>query len=116
MESNIAGADESWSVFGDEGLICIFGIGSGTLMDDKGYPWFIATTRLMQHKKSFLVGTKTVLAEWLKRYPTLMNYVQVKYTSALRWLRWAGFTVHSSKPIGVDGQLIHEVVLRRSSV
>ena len=113
LRDNIKYADDSWIVIYDDRVLCMLGIGGATLLSDVGIPWLITTTHIKKHKKEFLKGTKVVLAYWLTKYNTLENYVPLDFKSSIRWLKWAGFTIFPPEPIGVGGQLIHKVVLRK---
>lgn len=113
IEGNIKQSDESWSVWKDDVLICIFGIGSGSLLTSTGYPWLISTKEIKKYKKEFLIGTKVVINYWLNIYTSLENYIPNNFPSALRWLRWAGFTIYPTQPIGPTSIPLHRVVIGR---
>ncbi len=106
-------SDEAWSVFDEEGLICIFGISSVSILSDRAVPWFLTTKLIDKHKKTLLYLTKIGLTYWLGKYSTLENYVPQEYTKAIRWLRWAGFTILPAQPIGIGGVLIHKIEMKR---
>lgn len=116
IRKNIEGAMESWSVFYNDRILCIFGISSIDLLSDTGYPWLITSTEIKKHTKIFLVGTKVVINEWMKQYSMLVQYIPSTFTAALRWLKWSGFKVGPGMNIGHGGTDIHEVTLRRNSL
>ncbi len=109
-------AEEAWTVSGKEGILCILGIGKKSFLSDVGYPWILPTIHMSNHTKSFLKGTKPVLDFWLRKYSHLENYVPAAFTEAIRWLKWAGFSISDAEPIGVNKQLVHKVVLTRNKL
>lgn len=52
--------------------------------------WLLGTPELSRIKKTFVRESRRVLAEFLKCYPVLWNVVDVRYTSAIRWLESCG--------------------------
>ena len=107
IKENIQTADDAWSVFEGEQILCIFGVGQRTLLSDTGIPWMLTTTYIKQHTRNLLIGTKVVLDYWMKRYNKLENFVPSTFTSSIRWLKWAGFTIEPSTAN------IYRVVLER---
>lgn len=113
IKKNVEDSVECWVGFRGKEILCMFGISSYTLLSDTGFPWLITTRNAKRHKKALLIGTKVALVYWLKKYSTLENFIPASFEKAIRWLRWAGFTIYPPEPIGVSGQLIHRVVLRK---
>ena len=113
IRQTVKEADEAWTILSDECVVGIFGIRRYSLLSDKGAPWLLTTTRIKEHVKTLLPLTKIALSYWLNRYTVLENYVPESYKASLRWLKWAGFTIHPAIPIGVSGQLIHRIEMRQ---
>ncbi len=76
------------------------GIGPATLIGDVGIPWLMGTDLVDAHKRAFLCESRRMVGEWQKRYPVLRNLVDARYTKALRWLTWLGFTLGPPRPYG----------------
>lgn len=113
IRESVERSDEAWTAFDDEGIIAIFGVGRFSLLSDKACPWAVTTNLVEKHKKDFAKATKIALNYWLNKYEELENYVDARYTRAIRWLDWAGFTVYPAQPYGAFGQLFHKVTMRR---
>tara|TARA_Y100000310_G_C20400329_1_gene677100 strand:+ start:312 stop:767 length:456 start_codon:yes stop_codon:yes gene_type:complete len=109
VENIIAQANEAWSAFDDEGLICIFGIQRFSLVSDKGAPWLLTTKRVKKHKRNFLKGAQITLDYWFKRYTVLENYIPTGFNHLLKWVKWAGFTVDPPVYQSMTGCLMHRV-------
>lgn len=116
IEKNIRSSIDSWSVFYEGQIVCIFGISTVTLLDNTGYPWLITSTRMKQHLKYFLMCTPIVINYWLKQYESLVQYIPDDFTAGIRWLKWAGFTVGKPVCIGYTDIPISEVRLDRKAV
>lgn len=116
IADNIRNATDSWSVFYKEQILAVFGVSTNTLLGEIAFPWLITSTFIKGHTKELLKGTRVVINHWLFRYEMLENYVPADFTSSLRWLKWAGFTIDAPLPIGVNGALIHRVELKRKAV
>lgn len=65
-----------------------------------GVPWLVTTTAIEKHTRPFLRACKPLLSLMLVRHPTLVNYVDARNTTAIRWLEWLGFTIGSPTPYG----------------
>jgi hypothetical protein len=68
----------------------IFGVSSphkGT-----GCPWLMGTDRIPEISMTFLKQSKKWVEEQNKKYPLLMNYVDVRNQRAIEWLKFLGFT------------------------
>lgn len=77
-------------------VVAIFG---DTAHDQStGIPWLISTVHVEQHPKAFLQVCKPEVEEMLTRHESLMNFVDVRNTVAIRWLEWLGFTF--GDPVG----------------
>lgn len=85
----------------------IHGIGTGV-------PWMVTTEHIAADVRGFLRGSKAVLLEMLQRHQTLVNYVDARNVSAIRWLAWLGFTIDGAVPYGVQGLPFHKFHMIRS--
>lgn len=79
-------------------------------------PWFLASAYLTMPKytREFLRRGKRAVAAWAKEYDLLVNYVDARYTTSIRWLSWLGFTIHEPEPYGYLGLPFHRIEIRRS--
>jgi len=65
-----------------------------------GVPWMLATDNLKLVARSFLRAYPHWLNLFHREYDLLMNYVDVRNTLSIRWLKAAGFTFLREVPYG----------------
>lgn len=68
----------------------IFGVSSPS--EGTGCPWLMGTDRISEISITFLRESKKWVEEKNKKYPLLMNYVDVRNERAIQWLKFLGFT------------------------
>lgn len=95
------------TVFADGKVALIYGLQVSSPITKVGCPWMLTTTEVEKHKKLFLVLTRRMIQHWNKEHRLLFNYVDSRYTEAVRWLKWVGFTVHPAEPFGPFGVPFH---------
>lgn len=88
-------------------LACICGVVPVSLMSDRGVPWLLGTTVMDRHPGALTRAAPPYIARMLAAFPHLMNGVDARNASAIRWLRRAGFTLHPAVPVGPQGALFH---------
>ena len=79
---------------------CLFGVVPPTALSWIATPWLIGTVDLKQHGTRFLRESRVYFDEWKQAYEELANYVDVRHTAAIRWLKWLGFQMDEPKPFG----------------
>jgi hypothetical protein len=79
-----------------------------------GVPWMVTTDHIGEAPRPFLRASKAILADTMQRHCLLVNYVDARNATAIRWLGWLGFTIHGSAPYGRDGLPFHKFSLIRS--
>jgi hypothetical protein len=97
---------------GDD-LVCLFGVGPVSLIDDKGIPWMLSTPLIEEHPYLFLQHCKKQFGVMKEQYSTLENHVSVSNTVAIGWLKWLGFTFEDAAPWGYRGLPFHKFYVRR---
>ena len=104
----------AWSWVVDGKIACMWGVGgiNGSMLDRTGIPWLLSTDIVEQHQKTFLRNYRPYLARMLTVHPVLENYVDARYETAIRWLRWLGFTISDPGAFGVEGQLFSHIELK----
>jgi len=110
----ISRSDEAWTALYNGEVICIFGIRRKSLLSDVAYPWLLTTTRVKDHKRNFLKGSKLAIDKWIGMYGVLENYIPTGLDRLVRWVEWAGFTVYPAFPIGLEGRPMHRIEMRKS--
>jgi len=87
----------------DGKIVAVFGDSIHDVQQSIGVPWLISTIHVDKRAKPFLRVCKDEVAEMLTRHATLVNYVDVRNTQAIRWLRWLGFIFSDPAPYGPKG-------------
>lgn len=92
-------------------LICMWGVCPLSLVSSKGSPWMLGTDLINKRQKLFLRRSKPILEEIKKDYKHLENYVDVRNTLSVKWLKWLGFKMEDPIPYGVNGELFHKFTM-----
>lgn len=82
-----------------DGLVCIYGVAPSS-EPGVGIPWLLGTDLLDHHMKSLCKRARAELAYWHRTYPTLTNYTDRRNIRILVWLRWLGFKLVRTVPVG----------------
>ncbi len=108
LVSSIRLTDETYTGLADGKVLCIFGIGTASLMSNIGVPWMLSANLVAKHTRAWARGSKVVFKHMAKGTDRLENCVDARYTSAVRWLAWLGFTIHPAEPFGMDQLPFHK--------
>ena len=97
-------------------VACMFGIAQPTVLSDVGYPWLLGSDLIVEHARSFLRLSRAWVQERREGYSALANFVDVRNTEAVRWLKWLGFKMDEPVPFGPDQLPFHPFYWRRDHV
>ncbi len=105
------------SSFARAGLIdgevaCLFGVAPQSRLTGSGFAWMLATPLIEEHQILFLRRCRPVVREMGQGFRYLHNYVDARNVTAIRWLRWLGFTIHDPAPHGALGLPFHHFEMR----
>ncbi len=78
-----------------------------------GCAWALTGDLVNRYPMSFWRSSKPALQLLWQDFDFLLNWVDARYTSSLRWLERLGAWTLRAYPVGADGALFHLVVLRR---
>ena len=73
-----------------------------------GWVWLLGTNKIKEAKTFFLKHSKKELAEQEKEYDVLANYVDVRNTVHIKWLKWLGFKALREVNYGVEQRKFYE--------
>lgn len=78
----------------------IWGVSRGGVIPNYGIPWLVCSDLLDRDDVAirFLRMCREPLVAFLAEYDILLNYVDVRNTRAIRWLKFMGFTVEEDNP------------------
>lgn len=92
----------------DGKLWCIFGaVPYGSALTDTAILWALSTDEMERHAGALTRATKRYIDHVRGRYPKLVNFVDVRNTASVRWLKRLGFTMEEPKPYGVEQRPFH---------
>lgn len=77
-----------------------------------GAPWLLGSPALTRRPLDLLRPARAVVADWLRVYGVLLNYVHAEHRESVRWLKWLGFTVEDPQPLGVRGEMFRPFWMR----
>ncbi len=91
MQNGFKLSVKSWTIMEAGTPIGMFGVSSLSILGNIGIPWLIGTDEMLKIRRQFVRESMTYLAEVLRLYPFLTNFVHVDNVASLRWLSWMGF-------------------------
>ena len=94
-------------------VVAVFGDAIHSILGQIGVPWLISTINVERYPKAFLRVCKPEVAEMLTRHRELINFVDIRNTAAIRWLKWLGFDFSQPEPYGPHGHLFHKFTMTR---
>jgi len=99
----------------DDTPAAMFGVAAAGLLSTSGRPWMLGTDiiDLPAAQRALLAFSRQVADLMRRHYDYLENYVDTRYTAAVRWVRWMGFTLEPPVPYGIHGELFHRFWWKR---
>jgi hypothetical protein len=88
----------------DEEPVLMFGSVKCPHNDGVGIVWLLATNKLDDHKRDFLSICPENIDLICEGYKFVYNFVHKDNKKSIRWLRWSGFTVDTSKTYDQGGE------------
>jgi hypothetical protein len=117
IRAGVENSDEALVGLVDGTPVCIWGVVNDSLIGPVGTPWMIATTALDKHAKAFLRRCRREAMKSFSQYALLENYVHVKNTRAIEWLKWLGFFVNNEpEEYGMLGEKFYKFSMRLNHV
>jgi hypothetical protein len=92
---------------------CMAGV---TRNGDDGVIWLLATDAVDKYPRQFLQASRRGFESVQDKFDRLYNYIDVRNTKSLRWLKWLGFEIHAPKPHGMLGKPFHYFEWQRKEV
>lgn len=84
--------------------VALFGFAPWGLLSNTASPWLVGTDRLFKLGRPLNRMGKAYCAAATLEFPVLVNYVDVRNTASVRWLRGLGFKMDEPRPFGVEGR------------
>jgi hypothetical protein len=88
----------------------IYGVAPMALLSPHGCIWMLTSALVEKNRRLFLRGCRSEISRMLTIWPVLFNFIDARYTVALRWANWLGAKVFAPAPFGVLGMPFCRVV------
>ncbi len=95
----------------DGRVMAIWGVGKVTILSEVAQPWMLTSPLVENHYRAFLRHSKHLLNDMKKEAIVFSNFVDVRNTQSIKWLRWLGFTIHDALPYGPDDMPFHRFTM-----
>ena len=92
--------------------VVIAGVAPLNVLQGEGVPWAIGTDGVTDNPMLFMKASKTCMAEIIRYYSYLTNYVDARNEAAIRYLKHIGFEFHEAEPYGISGLPFHKFEMR----
>jgi hypothetical protein len=84
-------------------VICAMGIVE--FNQDIGIPWLLGSDEISSAKRQFLKGVKEGIDFASSKYRYLINFIDIRQSSAIRYFTWMGCKFEEPKPFGFENRL-----------
>ena len=101
----------AWLV--DGFCVCMFGVAQHTFLSTRGVPWLLTGEGLEHNARRFMRGSREFVEEQMEKFDILVNQVDARHETAIRWLKWLGFTLEEAKPFGPDHMPFHRFTMTK---
>jgi len=91
----------------------MFGVVPESFLGSRGSIWLLGTNDLAKIQRKLIRHSRSVIKYLLQHYQHLDNYVDVKNTLSIKWLRWCGAEIEEPKPFGERKELFHHFTFER---
>lgn len=111
LDSSLAISTQAWAWLAGDEVAALFGFVS--VGEDTGIVWFLTGHAFPKHARRFIRQARQGISELLDRRPILGNFIDARYSAAIRWAQWLGFEVGPPVPYGPLGLPFHPAIIRR---
>ncbi len=113
IKLSIASAPHSWAVEVDGDLAALIGVTQAP-DSEVGVPWMSGTSAFYRAPRALTKLGRQYSEFGLSIYHTLVNYVDVRNTVSIRWLKAMGYKVSNVPvPVGVNGEPFYRFSMSR---
>jgi len=88
-------------------VVAMFGCDPDPKWAGVAWPWLLSTDKIEGNHYWFALASRKLINHWLEHYDLLTNYVDSRYTDAIRWLQWCGADIRPPEPLGPEGIPFH---------
>lgn len=91
----------------------MFGLVVNDVLSGVGTPWLLSTEKALVYKRYFLKYVPMAIDDMLNVCHTLYNYVHIKNSTSIQWLKRVGFKFEEPKPYGIEKAMFHKFYIER---
>ena len=102
----------SWSMTVDGVPFCMFGVAAASPGCRHGIPWLLGGNQIEENAFAFARISKRGLKNVLRHYQMLSNVIDARNETAIRWLKWLGFSILPATPYGPFNLPFHPFEMR----
>ena len=114
LRDSLNASAAAWTGLVNDEPVCVFGVSPTDILGGTGSPWLLGTDKVERYAVTFLRLNKKYVAKMLELFPHLVNYVDVRNETSIRWLRWLGFKLDSAPvPYGMFGMPFFRFEMKR---
>ena len=97
----VSGVDESGSV------VLMFGVSVFNEEKNIGCPWLLGSHDTPRYARQLVSDGKMFTKDWRGQFTGLLNFVDCRNETSIRWLKRIGFYIHEPIQMGVMGNMFH---------
>lgn len=113
---SVEGSVVCWAVRFNGKTAALFGVRQLTpgtaLTRPSGIVWALTGAEVDRHPMTFFRTSQDLLAILLERFDLLANWIDARYSGALRWAEALGFSLDDAEPHGLHGELFRYAHIR----
>lgn len=87
----------------DNTIVCMFGVTKN--IDGTGTPWLLGSDDVNKIPVTFIRESRKYIDQFLQEYGYLYNYVDIRNTLSIQWLKWLGFKIEEPVILGLEQRL-----------
>lgn len=92
LKECVANAEWASVALIDDKPVCVFGLTEASMLGGDGYPWMLCAEGVERHARTLLICAPRFVGEMQAQCERLSNVVHAHNRSAIRFLKWCGFT------------------------
>lgn len=99
----------------DGELVLIFGVSIFNKEQNVGCPWLLGSNKVSKLARELLKDGTAISREWASQYTYLINFVDARNVTSIRWLKRLGYRVHNPIQFGVTQIPFHPFTMMGGS-
>lgn len=107
-------SSHAWTLRVNGEPVCVFGLVPTNLLGRTALIWLLGTDGVPSNARSFVAACRPSLEKCLELYDHLYNWVDVRHSASLRWLKWMGFEFSDPAPHGMLGMPFRRFDMRKA--